>query len=218
MKMVIVRLYVKDIDYNTVFDTAMPFIAKGLSDKDNIALDVFKNIISNQGKPSGLSKLVVSLIPNKDGVAVSVLPHYEEELIKFLNDLLRRNNIIAVIKTLSLKTVERSQGKMLRIEVTIDDIDYEQTVTNLAPTVLLKLTEQEGKAGKVAQILMEQNELPGNVLKAAMGAIPKQLRDELLADILMEYRQDLTGVLNELITKNNIKAEIKDIKILSLQG
>jgi predicted RNA binding protein with dsRBD fold (UPF0201 family) len=214
--MLIVRLYTEDIDYNTVMDTAMPFIAKGLSDKNNIALDVLKKVISNHGKPSGLSKLVVSLMPNKDNLAASILPHYEEELVKFLNELMRSNHITAVVKSLSFKTIERSPDKMLRIEIMIDEIDYEQTLANLAPTVLLKLAEQEGKAGSIAKLLMERNDLPGNVLKAAVAAIPKQQRDELLADILMEYRRELTETLNELIAKNKVSAEIKDIKVLSL--
>ena len=57
-KMLVIRLYATDIDYNTVAEAVMPYIAKGLSDKENLFYDILKNVISkDDGKPSGISKL-----------------------------------------------------------------------------------------------------------------------------------------------------------------
>lgn len=214
--MVIVKLYARNIDYNSIVNTAMPFIAKGLSDKDSLFFDILKNIISDHGKPSGLSKLLVSAIPQKDKIAATLLSDFKNTLREAVNEQIRKNNIIAEIKTLNFKTIERNQVKMLKIEITVDDIDYGQTAANITPTLLVKLAEQDSKAGKIVQLLMGMPDIPGNMVSAAIGAIPKDQRDTLFANILMEYRAELTDSLNKIIEKNNIKADIKSIKVTSV--
>lgn len=105
---------------------------------------------------------------------------------------------------------------MLKIEITVEDIDYEQTVANLTPVILQKLSEKGDKSGKLAQVLLNLKDLPSNMLAAAIGAIPTLQRDELLADILMEYREELTDTLNKIIENNNIQAQINEIKVINL--
>jgi hypothetical protein len=215
MKLIRAKLYVNKIDYNTVIDLAMPYIVKELSDKDNFFFDVVTNIISNKGKPSGFSKLLVSLIPNKNNVAASILPHFDEILKEYLNEQLTKYGVTARIKSIRFDTIERSHGKVLKIEITVDEIDYEQTAVNLIP-LLLNLSEKEDQAGKFARLLLKLKELPANMLTAAIEAIPKWQRDELLADILMEYQEELAKVLNEVIEKNDVKAQVSEIKVVSL--
>lgn len=214
--MIRAKLYVKDIDYNKIIELAMPYIVKGLSDKNNLFYDIVTGIISKNGKPSGFSKLLVTLIPNKNSLAASILLHFNEVLKAYLNEQLKKNNIAASIKSVSFETIERSYGKMLKIEITVEDIDYEQTVANLTPVILQKLSEKGDKSGKLAQLLLNLKDLPSNMLAAAIGAIPTLQRDELLADILMEYREELTDTLNKIIENNNIQAQINEIKVINL--
>ena len=42
--MLMVRFYIKNIDYDTFVDKLMPFIEKWLLEKDNIFADAVKNI------------------------------------------------------------------------------------------------------------------------------------------------------------------------------
>lgn len=207
------ELYLKDINYNSITDIMMPYLAKWLSEKDNTFLDLFKNIISKKGKPSGFSKFLINIIPGKDYLVASIISNNEGVLVEYLNELIQKNGVIAVIREINFDTVEGSKKDMLKIEVTIDAIDYEETIVNLAPMLLQKMTEQEGNTSKLAQLLIKTKDLPCDVLKAAIGAIPKEQRDELLANILTIYKQELSESLNEAITKNNIKAEIKDFNI-----
>lgn len=213
--MIKAKFYVKEIDYNAMIELAMPFIAKGLSDKNNFFFDVVTGIISKNGKPTGFSRLLLSLIPNKDGVAASILPHFDEVFIEYLKEQLRKYRIVARIRSIKFETIERSHRKMLKIEITVEEIDYEQTIKNLAPVILQTLSEKEDKAGKLAKLLLGLKDLPANMLTAAIEVIPKWQRDELLADILMEYQEELTGTLNALAENNNVKAEISEIKVVS---
>jgi hypothetical protein len=218
MDMVTGKFYIHNIDYHTLIKMVMPYMAKGLSDRKSIFSDIVKGLISRQGKPRKITDLLVSIIPDKDHTAAAILPHFNEELIQILNDLLSKNRIVAVIKAIDFKSVERTSGKMLKIEITLGDIDYEKSA-NLAPKLFDQLTKLKGSAGKAARFMLSQGELTGNgelpvnIIMAAIGAIPVSQRDELAAGILSEYRKEIKKALNELIVRNNIQAEIRDIKI-----
>lgn len=214
--MLVIRLYATDIDYNTVAEAVMPYIAKGLSDKENLFYDILKNVISkDDGKPSGISKLLIKAIPNKNSKVASILQHFDETLTGILNEALQKNNIAANVTALSFRLVEKpKEPEMLKAVITVDDIDYERTVAGLLPLLLQKVSEADGKSGGLGRLIKKNPDLAGDVLLAAIGAIPKQQRNGLLADILWEYRKELTDILNHLIARLHIKAEIRYLKVV----
>ncbi|HWT76917.1 MAG TPA: hypothetical protein VN258_19625 [Mobilitalea sp.] len=215
--MIRVRFYLLDINYHSLVDSVMPYLTKWLSEKDNLFFDAFSKIISKDGKSSAFSRFVVSLIPNKEHLISSILTHYDELLTEYVKDLLKNNHIIAKLKGIHFEAVEGSRKDMLKVEFAIEDIDYEQTILQLIPQLMQKMAEQDGKSGKLVRLLQRYNELPQNVLMAAIGAIPKEQRDKLLAEILMEYSEELTGALNMMIAKNNIKAEISNMNMKGME-
>lgn len=210
-----VELYLIDIDYISIISLMMPYLEQWLSKKDNTLLDLLKNIISKKGKPSGFSKFIVNVIPGKDHIVASLISNNEAVFIEALNESIRKNGVVAKIKELDFNSAEGSNKDMLKIEVTIDEIDYEETIVNLAPMLIQKMSEQEGNSNKLAQLLLSTKDLPVNVLKAAIGAIPKEQRDDLLANILALYKQEISASLNAAIIKNHVKAEIRDINVRS---
>jgi hypothetical protein len=207
------KVYIKDIDYNSVVDKLMPLIAQELSDKDNVFYTVLKNIISKNDKPTGITKLLVSIIPKKDDIVVSLLQQHAAEIILYTNEVLSKYMIIASIKTLKTRTIERNGGKLIKLEITIDDIDYEQTIVNLIPLILKMLNKQNGIAGKTVSILTKNIELLANMVKAAIKELPENKRDELLAGILMEFSKEIIDTVNQTAEQNNIKAAITEIVI-----
>ncbi len=211
--MLITKVYLKDIDYHTVVDIAMPYIVKWLSEKDNFFYEMLKNIISRKGKPTVFSKILISVLPKKSDMAASLLPHFDDVLIEYCNNLLVEKNMIAKITSISMNSIERRHETMLKIEVKIDDIDYEKTAVNLLPVLLERLNEKDDKSRKLVRTIRNMNELPEQVLTAAIRAIPLWKRDELVAFVLTEYKEEVSDMLKAVIIKNNIKADIKDFKI-----
>jgi hypothetical protein len=207
------KVYIKDIDYNSVVDKLMPLIAQELLDKDNVFYTVLKNIISKNDKPTGITKLLVSIIPKKDDIVVSLLQQHAAEIILYTNEVLSKYMIIASIKTLKTRTIERNGGELIKLEITIDDIDYEQTIVNLIPLILKMLNKQNGIAGKTVSILTKNIELVANMVKAAIKELPENKRDELLAGILMEFSKEIIDTVNQTAEQNNIKAAITEIVI-----
>lgn len=205
--------YIKDINYNSQVDIMMPYITKWLTEKNGVYSKPLTSILSKNGKASGVSKFLVSLIPYKENLMASLLLRFDETMVEFINDLIKKNGIVVIIKDIDFIAVKGRKKDMLKIEVTIDHIDYEQTILNLTPLMVQKLSEQDSKAGNIAKLLLQTKELPSNVLKAAIGAIPLEQRDELLIAILTEYREELTESINTMVANNNIKAEIGSISI-----
>lgn len=212
-KLIRVQLYFMNINYDSLVEIAMPHITKWLLNKDNLLLELFSKVISKEGKPSRFSKFVLSLVPDKNQAATALLPKFQEVSLSFLNELLPKQGLMAHVDSIQYHTIERRQIQMLKIELDIDSIDYEHTIVNLTPIFLQQLKKQEGKAGNIAALLLSKNELPANVLRAAILAIPKEQRDELLAEIMMQYKEELIGLMNHTLEKNNLKANVNDIKI-----
>lgn len=214
--MIRAKVYAKNINYNTLVELLMPHIVKWLSDKDSFFYDIFAKMISNKGKPTKFSKLLVSVIPNKTDMAATILPHFDDVLLEYLNSLLVQNNIVAKIISIKTDTLERNHETLLKIEINADEIDYEKTMEYKLPIILQKLSEQEEKSGRLAKLILGLNELPTQVIKAAVGAIPSEQRDDLAVAFLTEYKIELKEMVNTIITNNNVKAEISAIKIDSI--
>lgn len=212
MSMLICRLYFKNIDYNSIVSRLMPIITRELSEKDNIFFTLLKKILCKNNKPSGFTKLLVSIAPNKDELAATLICQNADEIQKYANEALIRFKIAASIKAIRAKTVDKGCDKMIKLEVEIDNIDYEQNITNLMP-LLMDILDKNKITNKAIAILTENSELAEKMVKAAIREIPEDKRDELLADILTEYKQEIINTANRAILKYYIKAELKEIEI-----
>lgn len=217
LEMIKTKVYLRDIDYNTLVKLMMPYIERWLSEKDNIFYDLFTKIISKKGKPTKFSNLFVSFIPKKDELAAAILPHFDELILEYLNNILSKNNIIARIGTIKVDTIDRNQETLLRIVMDIEDINYEATIDYLLPLIIQRLSEKDDSSSRVGNLLMQMNELPSKALKAAMGAIALEERDNITAAVLTEYKVEIRDLMNLIILQNNIKAEISAIKIECIQ-
>lgn len=208
--------YLKDIDYQTLIDTMMPFIEKGLSKKENPVTNIFSKLISKNGKPTRFSNFLVSLIPKKDEMVACLMPHFDEVLVQYMSGLLSEHGIPAKVTGLKTDTFTRKQESLLRLCVEIDAIDYQTAVQNLLPSLLITLSNKQDGTGRIGHLLLGIKELPVTMVKAAIDAVPPQKRDDLVATVLTEYREDIRKYLNEMIVSKQIKAEIRKIKIESV--
>ena len=213
--MIICRLYIKNIDYNSVVERLMPVITKELTELDNVYSTIIKKIISKNDKPRTLTKLVVAMVPNKDELAVSLLQQYSEDIRKYANNALRNLMINAEIKSLRGRAVEKACGREIRIEVTIDDIDYEQTAANLMPLVLNLIKKDNKMAEKALSIITKNYKFIEKMLRAALKDLPDDEKNEMLVNILREFRKEIIDAVNQAIVRNGVKAELKDINFVS---
>lgn len=214
--MIVCKLYIKDIDYNSVVERLMPIITKELSDTDNIFCSIIKKIISKNNKPSAITKLMVSIAPNKDELAVSLLHQYSEDILLYANEALKKLMISANVKSIKARAIQRAGSRLIRLEIAVDNIDYEQTIVNQIPFILKKFSRQSLIACKTGSILTKNFELIESMTRAAIKEIPEEKRDKLLAGFLSEFDKEIKEAIGHIIFKNNIKAEIWDIAIQNI--
>ena len=209
------EVVLSDIDYISIIDLLMPQMEIWLKNKNNALLELLKHAISKNGKTNGFSKFIVNAIPGKYLLLVTVLHKNKAIFLDYMNETFRKKGIIVVASEFDFESFERGKEAMLKMEITLEDLDYEETIMNLTPQLLQKLAEQESNSSKLAQFLLSTKDLPVNMLKAAIGVIPKEQRDDLLANILMLYDHEITDSINAMIFTNNIKAKVKDLNIRS---
>lgn len=213
--MIICRLYIKNIDYLSVVERLMPFIARELSDLNNVFTDIIKNIISKNDKPRAFTKILVSLIPNKDELAVSLLQQYSYDILLYANKALHNLMIIAEIKSIKARTLDKACGRLIKLDIQIDDIDYEQTAVNLMPMTLDMIDKDSKIAGKAISIITKNYKFIEKMLRAALKDLPDDEKNEMLVNILREFRKEIIDAVNQAIVRNGVKAELKDINFVS---
>jgi len=212
---IICRLYIKNIDYLSVVERLMPFITRELSDLSNVFTDIIKNIISKNDKPRAFTKILVSLIPNKDELAVSLLQQYSYDILLYANKALHNLMIIAEIKSIKARTLDKACGRLIKLDIQIDDIDYEQTAVNLMPMTLDMIDKDSKIAGKAISIITKNYKFIEKMLRAALKDLPDDEKNEMLVNILREFRKEIIDAVNQAIVRNGVKAELKDINFVS---
>lgn len=213
--MIICRLYIKNIDYLSVVERLMPFITRELSDLNNVFTDIIKNIISKNDKPRAFTKILVSLMPNKDELAVSLLQQYSYDILLYANKALHNLMIIAEIKSIKARTLDKACGRLIKLDIQIDDIDYEQTAVNLMPMTLDMIDKDSKIAGKAISIITKNYKFIEKMLRAALKDLPDDEKNEMLVNILREFRKEIIDAVNQAIVRNGVKAELKDINFVS---
>ncbi len=211
--MIKISAYIRKINYNTLLELMMPHIEEWLTQKDTFFYDILNKILSNKNKPTKFSKLLVSAIPKKTNISAWIMQNFDEALMEYLNNLLKEKHVYMRITSIHINSIERGNEAMLKLEITMDNIDYEKTIEEILPVLIEKLSQKDDKGGRIGYLLLSLKELPIQVVKAAINAIPTEQRDSLMAAFLSEYKEEMADAINRIITINNIKAEISDIHI-----
>jgi len=91
---------------------------------------------------------------------------------------------------------------MLKLELVIDDLDYEGIFEEYGQTITEKLRESGNPAGM----------LPPALLKGFVAGMPKQSRDKLAADLINKNRGKLQRGLEDLAAKKGVKLLVVSAK------
>jgi len=105
---------------------------------------------------------------------------------------------------------------MLKVEVKIDDLDYEKIIKSKMPGILQELSKQDDKMSKLAHILIGLEDLPINMINAALGVLSKQEKEDLMVKIFTEYKDEIVNFINSKAHKNSISAEFIEINITTI--
>lgn len=207
--MIITEIYVRKIDFDSLLRFMVPMLESGLANQSNPLLRMAAKVIARDGEPTGFASFFVNAMPKKEEIVAQLLPRFDEAMIQSLNTGMAEQGIRAEVSRIESKAIAVDRETILKFRLDMDHIEYESIIDYMLPGMLQKLSEKDSKLGRV---LLGMDKLPAAMLKAAIGVIPAGERDELVASILKEYKEDFINLLDSMLSEKNIKAEISRVE------
>lgn len=99
---------------------------------------------------------------------------------------------------------------MVKLEIVMKDADYGEIIYKILPGLLANMKEKED-VSKIIQILGSMSNLPGTIAKAALSVLPQDVKDDLVVKVIDGYSEELREKVNELLKKENLPCEVKEI-------
>lgn len=96
---------------------------------------------------------------------------------------------------------------MIKLQLTLDRIDYDKLIDLLMPTVMEKLAESDDPKLRMASML------PPKMAKAALGSLSDDKKEEITALLLERYKENLVSMLCGMAQQKGLSFEIRDVKV-----
>ena len=186
---------IKNIDYNEIADLLMK--QKYAKQDKNAFLMFFVKLIS------GGMKLMPQSI--RDVAVIRLFKQYSENIIEMLNKQISDKGIDAKIKDISL-----DGGSMLmNIQIEVDSINYQQIIIKFLPQIMGLIPKNEN-----TKVFTDTLDVVGDdidkVVKALLSNLTDEKKEKLTKLYANYFSPNILSMLNKLITKNGITAEIVD--------
>lgn len=96
---------------------------------------------------------------------------------------------------------------MIKLELTLDNIDYNALIDVLLPTMMDKLAvSDDPKLRMVAKF-------PPAMASAALKSLPEEKKEEITVVLLDKYKWKLVSGLYSLTGQYGISADVTDVKV-----
>ena len=163
---------------------------------------------------SATAKGIIKLVPNsfKDELALLITTLNQEKIINEVNSKLERSGINITVIRIDLTKFRTEGSRMLRLEVVIDEIDYNGLIKNTVPRILENMAQSKDNNGALVKLLLEKD-LPVRMLTAALDALSQEEKDELVVSVFNIYKGDIKEALYRAMEQQNISLEIEKLQL-----
>lgn len=189
---------IKNIDYNEIADILMQ--QKLAKQNENAFMINFIKLIS------GGMKLIPQSI--RDMAVIRLLTQYSENIIGVINKQISDNGIDVKIKDLTLE----GGSMLMNIQIEVDSINYEQIIIKFLPQIIGLIPKNEN-----TKVFTDALDVVGDdidkVVKALLNNLDDEKKEKLTKLYANHYSPEILSMLNKLIAKNDITAEIVDISV-----
>ena len=213
--MIIIRIKLTKVDYDKLAKRFLPDAFSGETESGNLVKRLAGKLLVKDGETSALAKGMLKLIPEqtKGSMAFHLLLRNQEQLKAAMNQVLSRELKGVELQSMSVMETEKAVYDMLKLEIVLKEIDYNQVIAQLLPKLLSNLSAQGDKSEKLAQILIGMGDTPVKMLSAAFELLNQSEKDELLVQLLSIYGEDIVTNLNHMALQQNIAAEVDHIQL-----
>ncbi len=164
----------------------------------------------------GFLKKIIKTIPSiflPLGTFIFDVPIVKRKIIHGLNDLFIEKKLTLKLVGMDSKKVEREGQKMLKIDFLFNELDYESVLSELLRIMLESNLKKDGEIGDTSRYILDLEEVPYNMLKAALETLPQEQKDEIVTKLLRINKNKIISLINNLAEKNNIKAELSSMNV-----
>lgn len=102
---------------------------------------------------------------------------------------------------------------MLKLEVTLNEINYSSIIVNTLPKLLNDLAYKDEKINKLMALLYNQNVVPSVMLANAINTLSQEQINNVIVGIATLYSDEIVKTANNIINKEQLEIEIARIKV-----
>lgn len=189
---------IKNIDYNEIADIL--FKQKFAKQNENaFMINLIKLIIG------GMKLMPQSL---RDVAVIKLFTKYSENIVGMINKQISDKEIDVKIKDLTLE----GDSMLMNLQIEVDSINYEQIIIKFLPQIIGLIPKSEN-----TKVFTDALDVVGDDIDKVVKALLNNLDDEKKEKLTMlyanHYSTEILSMLNKLIAKNDITAEIIDFSV-----
>lgn len=205
------------VNYNKIADRFLPDLFKNITEDSKLSIKIANELLVKNKVTNGIAKSIIKIMPQKvkASITLDVITRNLDKITESINQYFESNQIAILIVDIKIKEGSEAVHDMIKLEVTLDIIDYNSIITTALPKMLMNMSLKNDKNGELAQLLLGMEEIPGRMLTAALDVLPQEAKDDLLVKILSIYKVDIVSFLNHIISEQQIATEVSVINIVN---
>ena len=189
---------IKNIDYNEIADILLQQKFAKL-DKNAFMMNFIKLI------RRGMKLMPQSI---RDVTVIKLFTIYSENIVGMINKQISDHEIDLKIKYLTL-----DGGSMLmNLQIEVDSINYEQIIIKFLPQLMGLIPKSEN-----TKVFTDALDVVGDditlIVKSMLNTLDDKKKEKLTKLYANHYSTEILSMLNKLIAKNGITAEIFDFVV-----
>jgi hypothetical protein len=204
------------VDYDQLAERLIPEVLEGAMESESLSMRIAGKLLVKGGETSSLAKGVLKFLPQqaKGTFAYQLILRHRERIREELNQLLKRELPGLVLADLRILDTEKGVYDMVKLEVSLRDIDYNSVPEQLVMKLLDNLSQKPDKSGKLAQILLSLGDAPGKMVSAALSVLPQEVKDQLLVELSAVYQEEMMASLNHVLEQQGFSTLVSKIKLI----
>lgn len=189
---------IKNIDYNEITDILLQQkFAK--QDKKTFMMNFIKLI-------SGGMKLIPQSI--RDVAVIKLFTQYSENIVGMINKQFSDHEIDVKIKNVTIE----GGSMLMNLQIDVESINYEQVIIKFLPQIIGLIPKNE-KTKVFTDALDVVGDDIDKVVKTLLNNLDDDKKEKLTKLYANHYSTKILSMLNKLIAKNSITAEIINISV-----
>ena len=212
-----IKLLIKfiQVDYDQIAKLLLTEALEGAEESNRLSKRLAGRLLVKEGGTSPLAKGVLRLIPEqtKGSLAYQLILLNQNRIMSAINQ-----SLLQKLKGLSLFDLQiidrnRTVNDVIKLELTLNEIDYNTVCGQLIEKLLESLSQKEGQSGRLAQIFLGLGDVPSDMVAAALSVLSQEAKDQLLIDLFTSCQDDITEGINMVLEQQGISAQVEQVKV-----